>query len=201
LFYLVFCLLDILLNAGKSMYAGNSVWGVVIYIDWIPLAIGIGVAWLGMPAGKRRVWVPGLAIALGLFLFYRLLAPVFTPIYDSLIHDESIRIFMISLIVIQEALVGVIVGGALAWIQRAGKKWGWYGLAGALGFNLGWLTKALLGGAIMFQAHWMDGVVIGSPWYFAYWLAETIPHGLVIGACLGLAMGRRGEKVPAAATT
>ncbi len=208
--YIAFCLIDVILNRGQTLGDQNSVWNTIIYIRWMPFAFGIGTAWLGSRTDKRRARFAGLALIPILYVFYRLWSWAATPLYfpESMMDSvylspamaAALRTFLSTM---QQVLVGLIVGAALAWIYRDASRWAWYGLLSAIGCILSFWCVVMLW--ILFSLFFQSGealsrIGIGSVAYFTYHFLSNVPGGLVIGAFLGLAVGKRTDRVIKAAT-
>jgi hypothetical protein len=192
--FLVICLLDVFLNNGKPIFDRSSVWGWRYLIYFTPQALtsGFAMAWLNKATGKRRAWIAGMVATLGMIIFARLLLPICDTILNSPSADNQ-SIYILIIQVFYMSLVGLIVGGATVWLQRQKANWAWYGLAGTLGSCLGYLLMMALGAIIQIRIETigLEKFTIGGLGYFVYRLETMVVYGLVFGALLGLAMGKR----------
>ncbi len=188
--FLAYCLLDALLNPGKTIGTPGTVW---LHLLIHPNALGsaLGTAYLAWGSGRRRVWLSALSGFCGYELVLLVGSHAFLP---HLTHDYLIARIYQALFM---GAVGVLVGGGLGLAQRGWKQAGWSALAGAVGYNLGWLICDLAGVNIILRSPYGDNItnlVIGSLWYYAYYLIPGVVLGIVIGICLGAAAAIKGRQ-------
>jgi hypothetical protein len=191
LVYLLYCALDTLLNAGKFMWQGASIWNVLI-VHPTALASGLGAAFLGRALGRRRAWASGLLVFLAYTLFFRLTRFAF--------QAAGIPPTVAVMILLQagfQTLAGLLVGACAGWVQRGRHVVALYALAGAAGFILGWLADTFLSTSVYAQIPFpgdVNSLVVGSLRYFAWLLLTALTYGAATGFFLGLASALRLQK-------
>ena len=190
LVYLVYALLDTLLNGGHLLWQRDSLWNLLI-IHPTAVASGLGVALLGRPSGWRRAWASALVVFLSYILFFRATRFIFSaPPTDIFGYVVLPTLF--------QTVTGLIVGSLTGWIQRGRRSAGSYALAGALGFNLGWLVDRVSATGVLFLSPlqgYLSMLVVGSPWYFVYFFVPSLLYGLGVGLCLGVADSLKESKL------
>jgi hypothetical protein len=191
LVYLLYCALDTLLNAGKFMGQGASIWNVLI-LHPTALASGLGTAFLGRSLGWRRAWASALLVFLAYTLFFRLTRFAF----QAAGTQPEIAV-MILLQAGFQTLAGLLIGASAGWVQRGRHAVVLYALAGAAGFILGWLADTFLSTSVYAQIPFpgdVNSLVVGSLRYFAWLLVTALTYGAATGFFLGLASFLRPEK-------
>ena len=188
LIYLLYCLIDTLLNFGNTLWQGRSVWGL-LYLHPSALAVALGTLLAGNWKNKRQGWGAAAAAFVGYTLFFRISRLAVASLMTSIDYFLLQFVFLM--------LLGMIVAGGTGLIQHGKKSAGWYALAGGTGFNIGWLIDNDISQYILRQNMVnLSQLVVGSPTYYLYFLLPSLFWGAVIGACIGMAAGAERMKKP-----
>lgn len=156
-------------------------------------ALGLGALVVGFKADRRRALFSALAVFLACLLFFRLWIWFF-PLDQLIAINPKAVPFFLSL---HEAIVGLITGAIIGCVQEGWKKTVWFALAGALGFPIGFLIMDITGKSILALSPFglnLPRLIVGSPWFYLYFIAPALIQGLALGVCIGLAgiiSGRR----------
>jgi len=189
--YLLYCLLDNFRNPRLAIYQGNSVWSNLV-IDPTVAALGVGALILGFKADRRRALFSALAVFLASLLFFRLWI-WFLPLDKLITFNPNVVTFFIYL---HEVCVGLITGAMIGYTQGDWKRTGWYALAGALGFTIGFLLMDIAGRTILALSPFglnLPRLIVGSPWFYLYFMVPAFIQGLTLGlsiAFAGIVCGR-----------
>lgn len=183
--YSVYSLLDTLMNSGLTIWQGNSVWSHAI-IDPTVLSLGLGVFLLGIIENKDKAIPFGIIVLLFSLLIFRLwnwLLPL-----DTLMKFNPIIIPIF--FPLHEALVGIIIGAIIGCMQAGWKTSGWYALAGAISMTTGFLIMDIVGQSILIHSPFVSDIsllVVGSTWYYLYFIIPAMIQGLILGIFIGFA--------------
>lgn len=191
LIYLLYSLLDSILNFGRTFQEDITIWKT-LYLNPTALACGIGAIILGFIINKRRAWISAILSSIGYTLVSLTLSFLLRP---PLTAEPGWFYFLVAPL-IYAAIAGTVVGGSIGFSQRGWGKTGWYALAGAIGFSVGWFLDRLVAAAILQispYGGYIVRVVIGSPWYFGYLLVPVLLYGLSIGLAMGVVAAYSGE--------
>jgi len=182
--YLIYCILDSLINSGRTFAEDITIWKT-LYIHPAALATGLGAALLGNLISKRHAFVFAIAGFFGYSLVS--LAWHFFVAVPSTSPQTDFNVLVAP--IIQQGLTGIVIGIAIGVVQRGWKNAGWYAIAGAFGFIIGWFIDRIVAEIILIRSPYhgyIARVVVGDPWYYLYWLVPAILFGGVIGLCLGV---------------
>jgi hypothetical protein len=187
---LIFCVIDSMINSGRTLGQGITIWNFLI-IHPIALGSGLGAAILTHPIGKRSAWRSVFVGFFGYMLSLLLWRFLISNPLQSLLPKGFYTLFSPTIMI---SIAGFVIGCGIGFIQRGLPGWGWYAFAGAFGFMVGWLLDRVIAAYILYLSPYggwyIAQMVIGSPWYFLYWIVPMILFGMFIGVCLGLAMSR-----------
>jgi len=185
LIYLIYCLVDTFLNSGNTLWQGNSIWNR-LYIHPTALAYSFGAAIMGLKYSKRKAWLSALAAFIAYTLFFRIWASTYWAHRNS--TPSNLEMLQIP-IYFFETITGILVGGVIGLIHQGWKKAGWYALAGVIGFNLGWVVENPISIYLIVHSPYtgnLDHLVVGTTWYYMYFLIPVIIYGGIVGICMGI---------------
>jgi hypothetical protein len=183
--YSIYCLLDTVINSGLSIWQGNSLWSHSI-IDPTVASLGLGAFFLGIQTDRHKAASLGIFVFLSSLFVFRLWIWIL-PLDKLQQFDPIIIPFFFPL---HEALVGLVIGAIIGWIQGGWIKSGWYALAGAIGMTTGFLIMDIAGKNILSHSPFaMDifRLVVGSIWYYLYIIFPVMIQGITLGLFIGLA--------------
>lgn len=187
LVFLIFCLIDTLINTGNNAWNGKSIWNSNLnYLHPTAIAYCLSAVIMGIKKNKRKAWLSGLGALLIYTLTYRIWMSVPLEQQNYLI-STGLEPYILS------TVSGIFVGGIIGIIQQGWNKAGWFALAGAIGFNLGWLTRNAVIDFLLAHTpnvYFFDLIKVGDPWYFLLTVIPVLFYGAVVGICLGLSSAR-----------
>lgn len=187
LVFLIFCLIDSLINMGNNAWNGISIWNSNFsYLTPTAIAYCLSAVIMGIKKNKRKAWLSGLGALLIYTLTYRIWMSV--PLeQQNYVISTGLEPYILS------TVGGIFVGGIIGIIQQGWKSAGWFALAGAIGFNLGWVVRNTAIGLLLAHTpnvYFFDLIKVGDPWYFILTLVPVLFYGAVVGICLGLSSFR-----------
>jgi hypothetical protein len=183
--YSFYSLLDTLINSGLTIWQGNSIWSHAI-IDPTVLSLGLGVFFLGIKENQSKSILFGIIVFLSSLLVFRLWIWLL-PLDELMKFNPTIIPFFFPL---HEALVGIIIGAIIGCMKAGWNKSIWYALAGAIGMTTGFLIMDIVGKTILTHSPFATGIsllVVGSTWYYLYFILPAMIQGLVLGIFIGFA--------------
>ena len=193
LVFLIFCLIDTLINKGNNAWHGSSIWNSNFnFLHPTAFAYSLGAVIMGIKKNKRKAWLSGL----GSFLIYTLLYRAWLSVpleQQNYLISTGLEPYILS------TVSGMFVGGIIGIIQQGWNKAGWFALAGAIGLNLGWLTRNAIIDLLLAHTpdvYFFDLIKVGDPWYYLISVVPALFYGAVVGICLGLSSARLNQTQP-----
>ncbi len=185
LVYTIYSLLGHLANSGFALGQGNSIWSHAV-IDPTVASLGLGTFFLLIPKDRGKAIFAGVIAFLSSLAIFRLWN-WFLPLNKLLTFDPKIFLLFFPL---HEAVVGLFIGAIIGCIHASRGKLGWYALAGSIGMTVGFLIMDIAGKKILaFSPYASDigSLIIGSPWYYLYFIFPAMIQGLALGISFGFA--------------
>jgi hypothetical protein len=155
-------------------------------IDPTVLSLGLGVFFLGIKENQRKAIFFGIIVLLSSFLVFRMWIWLL-PLDELMKFNPTIIAFFFPL---HEALVGMIIGAIIGCMKAGWNKSRWYALAGAIGMTTGFLIMDIIGKTILRHSPFGTDIsllVVGSTWYYLYFIFPAMIQGLALGIFIGFA--------------